>query len=302
MNVFVAGASGAIGRPLIAELVRRGHTVTGMTRSDAGARALADLGAAVARVSAFDATGLEEALRRSRAEVVIDELTALPKSPSEMAEAAPGDRMLRLEGGGNLHRAARASGVRRYIQQASGFFLRPGSGLADESEGLAVAASPRVAASARTYAELEARVLNAGDMEGVALRYGFFYGPGTWYHPAGAAADLVRRQEVPIIGQGAAVWSWVHIDDAARATVEALTAPPGVYQIVDDNPSPVSIWLPAFARAVGAPPPPVVNEQEARAAAGEDAVYYGTRLRGASNAKAKRAFGFAPRRLEWLST
>jgi len=302
MNVFVAGASGAIGRPLIAELVRRGHTVTGMTRSDAGARALADLGAAVARVSAFDATRLEEALRRSRAEVVIDELTALPKSPSEMAEAAPGDRKLRLEGGGNLHRAARACGVRRYVQQASGFFLRPGSGLADESEGLAVDASPRVAASARTYAELEARVLNAGDMEGVALRYGFFYGLGTWYHPAGAAADLVRRQEVPIIGQGAAVWSWVHIDDAARATVEALTAPPGVYHIVDDNPSPVSVWLPAFARAVGAPPPPVVNEQEARAAAGEDAVYYGTRLRGASNAKAKRAFGFAPRRLEWLST
>ena len=302
MNVFVAGASGAIGRPLIAVLVRRGHTVTGMTRSDAGARALADLGAAVARVSAFDARGLEEALRRSRAEVVIDELTALPKSPSEMAEAAPGDRKLRLEGGGNLHRAARACGVRRYVQQASGFFLRPGSGLADESEGLAVDGSPRVAASARTYAELETRVLNAGDMEGVALRYGFFYGPGTWYHPEGAAADLVRRQEVPIIGQGAAVWSWVHIDDAARATVEALTAPPGVYHIVDDNPSPVSIWLPAFARAVGAPPPPVVNEQEARAAADEDAVYYGTRLRGASNAKAKRAFGFAPRRLEWLST
>jgi len=156
-----------------------------MTRSDAGARALADLGAAVARVSAFDATGLEEALRRSRAEVVIDELTALPKSPSEMAEAAPGDRKLRLEGGGNLQRVARACGVHRYIQQASGFFLRPGSGLADESEGLAVDASPRVAASARTYAELEARVLNAGDMEGVALRYGFFYGPGTWYHPEG---------------------------------------------------------------------------------------------------------------------
>jgi nucleoside-diphosphate-sugar epimerase len=304
MNVVVAGASGAIGRPLIAELVRRGHTVTGMTRSDAGARALADLGAAVARVSAFDAPGLEEALRVSRAEVVIDELTSLPRSPSpsEMAEAAPGDRKLRLEGGGNLHRAARACGARRYVQQASGFFLRPGSGLADESEGLAVDASPRVAASARTYAELEARVLNAGGMEGVALRYGFFYGPGTWYHPGGAAADQVRRREVSIIGNGEAVWSWVHIDDAALATVEAMTAPPGAYHVVDDDPSPVSVWLPAFARAVGAPPPPTVSEREARAAAGEDAVYYGTRLRGASNAKAKRAFGFAPRRLEWLST
>src|SRR5262245_57570149 len=248
MNVFVAGASGAIGRPLIAELVRRGHTVTGMTRSDARARALADLGAAVARVSAFDARGLEEALRRSRAEVVIDELTALPKSPSEMAEAAPGDRKLRLEGGGNLHRAARACGVRRYVQQASGFFLRPGSGLADESEGLAVDASPRVAASARTYAELEARVLTAGDMEGVALRYGFFYGPGTWYEPDGAAADQARKQELAIIGAGEGVWSWVHIEDAALATVAALTAPPGVYNVVDDDPSPVRIWLHAFAR------------------------------------------------------
>src|SRR5262245_15066251 len=301
MNVFVAGASGAIGRPLIAELVRRGHTVTGMTRSEAGARALADLGAAVARVSAFDATGLEEALRVSRAEVVIDELTSLPRSPSEMAEAAPGDRKLRLEGGGNLHRAAHACGVRRYVQQASGFFLRPGSGLADESVGLAVDASPRVAASARAYAELEARVLNAGDVEGVALRYGFFYGPGTWYHPEGAAADQVRRQEVPIIGKGEAVWSWVHVDDAVVATVEALTAPPGVYHVVDDDPSQVSVWLPAFARAVGAPPPPMVSEQEARAAAGEDAGYAGARARGAATATAKKAFGFAPRRLAWLS-
>src|SRR5918993_3319719 len=170
MNVFVAGGSGAIGRPLVAELVRRGHAVIGMTRSDAGARALADLGAAVARVSAFDAPALERALRESRAEVVIDQLTALPRHPSEMPAAAAGDRKLRLEGGGNLLRAARACGVRRYVQQSSGFFLKPGSGLADESEGLAVDASPRVAASARAYAELEARVLNGGDVEGVVLR------------------------------------------------------------------------------------------------------------------------------------
>ena len=145
-------------------------------------------------------------------------------------------------------------------------------------------------------------MLNADGIEGVALRYGFFYGPGTWYHPEGAAADQVRRREVPIVGAGTAVWSWVHIDDAALATVEALSAPPGVYNVVDDDPSPVSTWLPAFARAVGAPPPPVVSEREARAAFGEDAVYYGTRLRGASNAKAKRALGFAPGRLEWLTT
>jgi 2-alkyl-3-oxoalkanoate reductase len=301
MNVFVAGASGAIGRPLVAELVRRGHAVTGMTRSDAGATALADLGAAASRVSAFDAPGLERALRESEAEVVVDELTALPKSPADMAAAAEGDRRLRLEGGGNLLAAARRCGARRYVQQASGFFLRPGPGLGDESEGLAVDASPRVAASARTYAELEARLTAAGDIEGVALRYGFFYGPGTWYHPDGASADQVRRGEVPVIGDGGGVWSWVHIDDAAAATADALAAPPGVYHVVDDDPSPVSAWLPAFARAVGAPPPPRVPAEQALAASGEDAVYYGTRLRGASNARAKRVFGFRPRRLEWLT-
>ncbi len=217
-----------------------------------------------------------------------------------MAAAAPGDRKLRLEGGGNLLRAARTIGVRRYIQQASGFFLEPGSGLADESEGLSIDATPLVAASARTYAELEERLRNSGDMEGVVLRYGFFYGPGTWYHPDGASADRVRKQEVPVIGDGGGVWSWIHIDDAAVATVDAITAPPGVYQIVDNDPSPVAVWLPAFARFVGAPPPPRITEEQARKMAGEDAVYYGTKLRGASNDKAKRTFGFKPRRLEWL--
>src|SRR5262249_47183040 len=244
-------------------------------RSESGARDLADLGAAVARVSAFDGAAVERALRDARAEVVIDELTSLPKDPSEMA-AAPGDRKLRIEGGGNLHRAAMACGVPRYIRQASGFFLEPGSGLADESAGLAVDASPRVAASARAYAELEARVLNAGEMEGVALRNGFFYGPGTWYHPDGAAADQVRRQEIPVIGDGGSVWSWVQIEDAAVATAEALTAPPGVYHVVDDDPSAVAVWLPAFARLVRAPPPPRVTVEQAWATAGEDAVHYGT--------------------------
>jgi nucleoside-diphosphate-sugar epimerase len=248
MRIFVAGASGAIGQPLVAELIRRGHEVTGMTHSEAGARHLADMGAAVAHVSAFDAAVVEQALRDARTEVVIDELTSLPKDPSEMAAAAPGDRKLRIEGGGNLHRAAFACGVRRYIQQASGFFLEPGGGLADESADLAVNASPRVALSAQTYAELEARALNAGEMDGIALRYGFFYGPGTWYHPEGASADQARRQEIPVIGDGSGVWSWVHIEDAAVATADALTAPPGVYNIVDDDSSPLAVWLPAFAQ------------------------------------------------------
>src|SRR3954447_2372779 len=200
MNVFVAGASGAIGRPLVAELICRGHAVTGMTRSV--------VGAAVARVSAFDAPGLERAVRASKAEVVIDELTALPRSPADMAAAAEGDRRLRLEGGGHQLAAARRCGARRYIQQSSGFFLRPGPGLGDETEGLAVDASPRGAGSARIYAEWEARLLAAGDIEGVALRYGFYYGPGTWYHPDGASADLVRRGGGSVVGRGGGGGGW----------------------------------------------------------------------------------------------
>jgi nucleoside-diphosphate-sugar epimerase len=301
MKIFVAGASGAIGQPLVAELIRQGHAVTGMTHSDAGAERLRKVGATVARVSAFDEAALEDALRRSSAEIVIDELTALPKNPSEMAAAAAGDRKLRLEGGGNLLRAARASGVRRYIQQSTGFFLKAGDGLADEMESLAVDASPSVAAAAQTYTQLESRLFSDPKIEGVALRYGFFYGPNTWFNPDGASADQARKQETPIIGSGAGVWSWIHIDDAAEATAAALNAPAGIYNIVDDDPSPVSVWLPAFARFVGAPPPPHISEEQARQVAGEDAIYYHTRLRGASNKKAKATLSFRPRRLEWVN-
>src|SRR5262249_34336191 len=159
------------------------------------------------------------------------------------------------------------------------------NGLADESSGMAVDASEGVASHARSYAELEARVLAPGLMEGVAMRYGFFYGPGTWYSPDGACGEKARHREIAVVGRGEGVWSWIHIDDAARATVAALTAPSGIYNIVDDDPSPVSLWLPAFARFVGAPEPPWVTEEQARSAGGDDVVYYGTKLRGASNAK-----------------
>jgi nucleoside-diphosphate-sugar epimerase len=158
-----------------------------------------------------------------------------------------------------------------------------------------------VAASAQTYTKLEARTLGSPQIEGIVLRYGFFYGANTWYHPEGDAADQVRQQQSPIVGQGQGVWSFVHIEDAAIATVVALTAEPGIYNIVDDNPSPVSDWLPAFARWVGAPPPAHISEQEARETAGEDAVYYGTKLRGASNQKARSILNFRPRRLQWLN-
>ena len=301
MRVFVAGASGAIGEPLIAELLKQGHSVVGMTTSEARAKQLESQGAEAVIVDALHAAEVEAALRQAKAEVVIDELTRLPREPGDMPKYAAGDRRLRLEGGGNLLRAAIANGVQRYLQQSSGFFLQAAEGtLADESSPLDVNASPSVAASARTYVELEARLFNSGAIEGVALRYGFFYGPKTWYYPGEAAANMVMRQQNPIVGKGEGVSSFVHIDDAAVATVAALTAEPGVYNLVDDDPSPQALWLPAFAKFVGAPEPPRMSEAEVKAVAGEDAVYYATKLSGASNAKAKRVLGWNPRRLEWL--
>jgi nucleoside-diphosphate-sugar epimerase len=301
MRVFVAGASGAIGEPLIAELLKQGHSVVGMTTSETRARILENQGAEAAIVDAFNTAALEEALKRSKAEVVIDELTSLPKEQSDMPKYAAGDAKLRLEGGGNLFRAAIATGARRYLQQSSGFFLKAAKGtLADESSPLDLDASPAVAASARTYTELEARLFSSNAIEGVALRYGFFYGPKTWYHPGGSAANMVMRRQIPVVGMGQGVSSFVHITDAAIATVAALTAEAGVYNLVDDDPSPQNVWLPAFAKFLGASTPPHVSEAEAKAMAGDDAVYYATRLVGASNLKAKRVLGWKPRRLEWL--
>jgi 2-alkyl-3-oxoalkanoate reductase len=301
MRVFVAGASGAIGRPLIAELLRRGHSVVGMTTNQTRAKDLESQGIEAMTGDAHDAAAVHAALQRSKVEAVIDELTSLPKDQSEMPKYAAGDRKLRIEGGGNLLRAAIACGVRRYLQQSSGFFLKaPEGSLADESSAMDVNASPGVAASALTYTELETRLFSSQEIDGLALRYGFFYGPNTWYHPGQAAGNMVMQQQIPVVGQGEGISSFVHIEDAAIGTVAALTAEPGVYNLVDDNPSPQSLWLPAFARFLHAPAPPQMSEAEVKAIAGEDAVYYGTKLSGASNAKAKRILGWKPRRLEWL--
>jgi len=300
MKVFVAGATGAIGQPLIAELIAEGHTVTGMTHSEAGARRLRAAGADVAIADALNSDAVTGVLRASHAEVVIDELTAIPRAPSELSANAHVDQKLRIEGGNNLHRAALACGVRRYIQQSSGFLLDAKEALADESSPFALKASPGIARYAQMYTYVEQRALESS-IEGVALRYGFFYGPNTWYNPDGGAADEIRKQLFPVIEGGKAKWSFVHIEDAARATVAALTAEPGKYVVVDDDTSPVNVWLPRFASFVGAPPPPLITEDQVLQTAGEDAVYYQTKLCGASNAKAKRELRFTPRKREWLS-
>ena len=299
MKVFVAGASGAIGQPLLAELIRNGHEVTGMTNSEAGAKILREYGVHVAIANALDKDAVESVLHASGAEAVIDELTLIPKIPSDLPAYAERDQKLRIEGGGNLHRVALASGVRRYIQQSSGYFLEANGDLADEDSPFVLNASPLIASYAQMYAHLEQRALQS--MEGVALRYGYFYGPNTWYAPDGGVADQVRQQQFPVIEKGKAKWSFVHIHDAVQATVAALTANPGKYIVADDDPSPVSVWLPKFANFLGAPSPPIITEKQARQNSGEDAVYFQTKLNGASNAKARRELGFTPRRLEWLN-
>jgi nucleoside-diphosphate-sugar epimerase len=302
MKVFIAGATGAIGRPLVLALARAGHDAVGMTSSEQGLQVLKKNGVDGIVANALDAPAGEAAVKRVRPDAVIEELTSLPKhyTPEEMRAAAARDRTVRLEGGRNVHNAARAAGAPRYVVQSTGFFYAPGAGLAAETDPLAFDASPAVSASVRTYTEVEERVLGVSGLQGIALRYGFFYGPGTWFTQDGDVANQVRSRNYPIVGSGQGVWSWVHVDDAATATVAALECAPGVYNIVEDDPSEVAVWLPAFAASLRAPEPARLSEEEALRTAGPDFVYYATRLRGASDRKAKEKLGFAPKRLEWL--
>jgi nucleoside-diphosphate-sugar epimerase len=263
---------------------------------------LTEMGAEALIGDALDGASVRAAIARVRPDAVINELTSLPRhyTAAEMKAAAERDSSVRREGHVNLLAGMRESGVRRYVLQSSGFWYAPGPGLADESSPLAVDASPGVAAGSRTYVELEATAFRASEIDCVAMRYGFFYGPGTWYTNAGDMGEQVRRQQVPIIGAGQGVASFVHIEDAASATVAALECAPGSYNIVDDYPSQQRLWLPAFARACGAPEPLQITEQEALATSGADSIYYATRLRGASNEKARHELNFRPRPLEWL--
>jgi 2-alkyl-3-oxoalkanoate reductase len=303
LKIFVAGGTGAIGRPLVAELLSRGHALVALTRSPEKAQALVEQGIEPAVADVFDADAVEAVVSHAQPDIVIEQLTALPSTYTRqsLTAAAAFNTRLRVEGGANVLAAALAAGVRRYLRQSIGFWAAPGPGLADEGTPLAFDASPAVAADARIVTDLESRLLGAQTIEGIALRYGFFYGPGTWFNPDGDVARQVRQQQFPIVGNGEGVWSWLHIEDAAIATVAASErGTPGIYLIANDRPLPVREWLPAFARWLHAPPPPQVSVEDALRASGADAVYYGTQMRGLSNAKAKRDLTFQPRPLEWV--
>ena len=305
MRVFVAGGTGAIGRPLIARLLANGHAVAALTRSKEKAQALADQGIEPAVADVFDAAAVQKAVSRVQPEVVIEQLTALPRTYTRESLAAAGalNNRLRLEGAANVLAAAQSAGVRRYLRQSVAFWAAPGPGLADEETPLAFDGSPAVAADARLVTEIEQRLLTSPSIEGIALRYGFFYGPGTWFHLDGDVARQVRAQQFPIIGDGQGVASWLHIEDAASATVAAAEqGNRGVYLIADDQPLSRREWLPAFAKWVNAPPPPRVSVDDTlKMEGGADAIFYGTQMRGVTNAKAKRELNFQPRPLDWLA-
>jgi nucleoside-diphosphate-sugar epimerase len=199
MRVLLAGATGAIGRPLIRGLREHGHSVFGLVRSAESTRMLTEMGAEAVIGDALDAASVRAAIARVRPDAVVNELTSLPRhyTQAEMKTTAERDSRVRREGGVNLLASMRESGVRRYVLQSSGFWYAPGPGLADESSPLAVDASPGVAVGARTYVELESTAFRTSEIDCVAMRYGFFYGPGTWYRNAGDMGEQVRRQQVP---------------------------------------------------------------------------------------------------------
>jgi nucleoside-diphosphate-sugar epimerase len=300
MKIFVAGATGAVGLPLVRALCTLGHQVIGMTRAGPGVDRLRELGASPSTADALDPKAVRDAIEAAAPDVVIDQLTWLPANPADIIKSMPNDTRLHREGGGNLFAAAKEFGVKRYVLQSRGFYLNASAGnLADERAKLRYDAPGEIGDSTRVIGAYEDRVLALPALDGVVLRYGFFYGPGTWYRPDGAVAEQVRKHEAAIIGEGNAVWSFVHIDDAIAATIASLTAEPGIYNVVDDDPLPVSEWLPAFARWVDAPEPLRVSVEQALKTAGEEAVYYHTKLTGASNRCAKAELGFVPRPLLW---
>jgi nucleoside-diphosphate-sugar epimerase len=304
MRIFVAGATGAIGRRLLPLLLADGHQVTAMTRRPAKAAGLRATGADPVVADALDREAVLAAVTAARPEVVVHELTDLAamRDFRKVDQGFAATNRLRTEGTDHLLAAARAAGARRFVAQSfAGWpFARTGGPVKTEDDPLDPDPPAALRPTLDAIRHLEAAVLGADGMEGVVLRYGGFYGPGTSAGEGGYMLEDLRRRRFPMVGAGTGVWSFVHIDDAAAATAAAVErGAPGVYQIVDDDPAPVSEWLPALAEAAGAPPPRRVPAWLARLVAGEHAVVLMTEVRGAANAKARRELGWTPVHRSW---
>ncbi|MDX6609291.1 MAG: hypothetical protein QOF85_1216 [Solirubrobacterales bacterium] len=303
MKVFVAGASGAIGRPLVRQLLAAGHEVTGMTRREERAAEIRAAGAAAVVCDVFDAMALDAAVREAAPEAVVHVLTALPPRLDYKAKEdplAPTNRV-RSEGTRNLIAAAKAAGARRIVAESVAFFYAPeGDWVKSEEAPLFHDAPGMFGTAAAALADLERQVTGAERIEGVVLRYGWLYGPGTFFDREGSQTEDALKRRVPIVGKGDGVFSFVQVEDAAAATVAAVEGgAPGVYNVVDDEPAPMREWVPAFCAAVGAPKPRRVPVWLARLVAGSAAVSSATQMRGASNAKAKRELAWQPRYPSW---
>jgi nucleoside-diphosphate-sugar epimerase len=303
MKVFVAGATGAIGKQLVPRLVAAGHDVTGMTRSESKQALVYELGAVPVVADALDGDAVAAAVARARPDVIVHELTAIGALDLRNFDRTFAfTNRLRTEGTDHLLSAGQAVGVKRFVAQsyAAWPYERRGTAVKTEEDPLDPSPVRRMRESMQAIRHLEQAVLGAAWTEGIVLRYGGFYGPGTSMEPGAEAFEMVRKRRFPVVGDGAGVWSFVHVADAAEATVAAIErGRPGVYNVVDDDPAPVAEWLPVLAKALGSKPPMRVPRFIGRLLAGEPGVVMMTQVRGASNAKAKRELGWTPAHPSW---
>jgi len=306
MKVFVAGATGAIGKQLVPMLAERGHEVTGMTRTPAKQDQIQLLGARPVVADALDPEAVAQAVAEAGPEVVIHELTAIDAGSVRRSidKAFAQTNRLRTEGTDHLLAAAKAAGARRFIVQSfAGWpYARIGGPIKTEEDPLDDSPPKQVRETLAGIRHLERTVTGAEGIEGLALRYGGFYGPGTslGLNPDGEQIEMLRKRRLPVVGSGAGIWSLIHIEDAAAATAAAVErGAPGVYNVVDDEPVPVSVVLPELAKVIGAKPPRHVPRWLGRLIAGEAAVIMMTEVRGASNEKAKRELGWELRYPSW---
>lgn len=306
MRIFVAGASGAMGRRLLPMLVEAGHTVIGSTRGEGGRAAITDSGAEAVLMDGLDPASVTAALTASAPEVVIHQMTALTDAGSNLKtfdEDFAATNTLRTRGTDNLLAGARAAGARRFIAASYTNWpnARTGAAVHDETVPLDAAPAPESARSLAAIRHLERVVTGAQDLAGLVLRYGMFYGPGTGLWAGGGLLETIRSRKMPVVGGGAGIWSFVHLDDAARATVAAVErGERGIYNIVDDDePAPISTWLPYLAETIDAQPPRRLPTWLVRPMLGGHGVNMMTATRGSDNGKAQRELGWSPQYRSW---